>query len=155
MRLPCDSINVRERPWASKRQPIDYKRCCTDRLNPPPQSGHSKWALRFFALDSRAKPRASALVASTHPQRGSGQARLWVRLCGGLQSLSRTAESRIIEARTSQQLIVQHRGQLHDQCGAQIPRDLLIRAQIPNRSGGSKVLAPGGPGSGWHSISTR
>jgi len=23
----------RERPWASKRQPIDYKRCCTDRLN--------------------------------------------------------------------------------------------------------------------------
>ena len=25
--------NVRERPWASKRQPIDYKRCCTDRLN--------------------------------------------------------------------------------------------------------------------------
>ena len=27
------SINVRERPWASKRQPIDYKRCCTDRLN--------------------------------------------------------------------------------------------------------------------------
>ena len=26
-------INVRERPWASKRQPIDCKRCCTDRLN--------------------------------------------------------------------------------------------------------------------------
>ena len=26
----CSSINVRERPWASKRQPIDYKRCCTD-----------------------------------------------------------------------------------------------------------------------------
>src|SRR5271165_515788 len=33
MRLLCGSINVRERPWASKRQPIDYKRCCTDRLN--------------------------------------------------------------------------------------------------------------------------
>src|SRR3981081_4583310 len=32
-RLPCDSINVRERPWASKPQPISYKRCCTDRLN--------------------------------------------------------------------------------------------------------------------------
>jgi hypothetical protein len=31
--LLCGSINVRERPWASKRQPIDYKRCCTDRLN--------------------------------------------------------------------------------------------------------------------------
>src|SRR6202008_428353 len=29
----CGSIKVRERPWASKRQPIDYKRCCTDRLN--------------------------------------------------------------------------------------------------------------------------
>ena len=25
--------DVRERPWASKRQPIDFKRCCTDRLN--------------------------------------------------------------------------------------------------------------------------
>src|SRR5215468_11837043 len=33
MRLPCDSINVRERPWASKLRPINYKRCCTDRLN--------------------------------------------------------------------------------------------------------------------------
>ena len=32
-RLPCNSINVRERPWASKPQPINYKRCCTDRLN--------------------------------------------------------------------------------------------------------------------------
>jgi hypothetical protein len=31
--LLCGSINGRERPWASKRQPIDYKRCCTDRLN--------------------------------------------------------------------------------------------------------------------------
>jgi hypothetical protein len=31
--LLCGSINARERPWASKRQPIDYKRCCTDRLN--------------------------------------------------------------------------------------------------------------------------
>ena len=29
----CGSINVSERPWASKRQPIDYKQCCTDRLN--------------------------------------------------------------------------------------------------------------------------
>src|SRR5262249_5525255 len=33
-------VNVRERPWASKRQPIDYKRCCTDRLNAHPISGH-------------------------------------------------------------------------------------------------------------------
>ena len=31
----CGSINVRERPWASKRQPIDYRKCCTDRLNAP------------------------------------------------------------------------------------------------------------------------
>src|SRR3974390_3375594 len=37
MRLLCGSINVRERPWASKRQPIDYKRCCTDRLNAHPE----------------------------------------------------------------------------------------------------------------------
>src|SRR5262244_732818 len=39
MRLRCDSINVRERPWASKRQPIDYKRCCTDQLNSQVQIG--------------------------------------------------------------------------------------------------------------------
>src|SRR5215471_18728545 len=39
MRLPCDSINVRERPWASKLRPINYKRCCTDRLNSHPESG--------------------------------------------------------------------------------------------------------------------
>src|SRR6516165_3702547 len=38
MRLLCGSINVRERPWASKRQPIDYKRCCTDRLNAQPKA---------------------------------------------------------------------------------------------------------------------
>src|SRR6516165_3078997 len=40
MRLLCGSINVRERPWASKRQPIDYKRCCTDRLNAQGKMGH-------------------------------------------------------------------------------------------------------------------
>src|SRR6516162_9647419 len=41
MRLLCGSINVRERPWASKRQPIDYQRCCTDRLNAHPKSGQT------------------------------------------------------------------------------------------------------------------
>src|SRR3979490_3425935 len=40
-RLPCDSINVRERPWASKPQPINYERCCTDRLNSHGETGHS------------------------------------------------------------------------------------------------------------------
>jgi hypothetical protein len=40
--LLCGSINVRERPWASKRQPIDYKRCCTDRLNAQLKSRHSR-----------------------------------------------------------------------------------------------------------------
>src|SRR5215475_12542279 len=43
MQLLCGSINVRERLWASKRQPIDYRRCCTDRLNAPPESG--RWLL--------------------------------------------------------------------------------------------------------------
>ena len=37
----CGSINVRERPWASKRQQIDYKRCCTDRLNAHRELRHS------------------------------------------------------------------------------------------------------------------
>jgi hypothetical protein len=36
---PCGSINVRERPWASKRQPINYERRCTDRLNSQTNSG--------------------------------------------------------------------------------------------------------------------
>src|SRR5262245_55706277 len=42
MQLLCGSINVRERLWASKRQPIDYRRCCTDRLNAPGESRHSR-----------------------------------------------------------------------------------------------------------------
>jgi len=40
MRLLCGSINVRERPWASKRKPIDYRRHGTDRLNAHPVSSH-------------------------------------------------------------------------------------------------------------------
>ena len=38
---PPAQISVHERPWASKRQPIDYKRCCTDRLNAHPNRRHS------------------------------------------------------------------------------------------------------------------
>src|SRR3979409_562658 len=56
-RLPCDSINVREKPWASKPQPINYKRCCTDRLNSQtfhgPSEGQALRAtLQFFATHS-------------------------------------------------------------------------------------------------------
>ena len=29
----CSSTNARERSWASEHQPINYKRCCTDRLS--------------------------------------------------------------------------------------------------------------------------
>src|SRR6478735_1912496 len=32
----CGSINARGKPWDSKLLPIDYKRCCSDQLNPPP-----------------------------------------------------------------------------------------------------------------------
>jgi IS30 family transposase len=32
----CDSINALGRPWDSKPLPIDYERCCSDRLNSPP-----------------------------------------------------------------------------------------------------------------------
>src|SRR5215470_13132504 len=49
MRLPCDSINVRERPWASKLRPINYKRCCTDRLNSQPAS-RTRHARLYWAL---------------------------------------------------------------------------------------------------------
>jgi IS30 family transposase len=34
-RLPYGSINALGRPWDSKPLPIDYARCCSDRLNPP------------------------------------------------------------------------------------------------------------------------
>src|SRR5262249_28632316 len=33
------SINVHGRPWDSKLLPIDYEWCCSDQLNPPPESG--------------------------------------------------------------------------------------------------------------------
>src|SRR3974390_126291 len=53
MRLPCDSINVRERPWASKRRPINCKRCCADRLNPQVITGHVRFAEDVdFAVES-------------------------------------------------------------------------------------------------------
>src|SRR5215472_11435945 len=32
------SINALARPWGSKLLPIDYKRCCSDRLSPPPKA---------------------------------------------------------------------------------------------------------------------
>ena len=38
-RSPCGSINARERPWASKPQPIDCDWCCTDQLNSPRDAG--------------------------------------------------------------------------------------------------------------------
>jgi hypothetical protein len=68
--LLCASINVRERPWASKRQPIDYKRCCTDRLNAQGLSGHPSLlvdgratrsgvaAMRLFSISREAKARS-------------------------------------------------------------------------------------------------
>src|SRR6476660_4447647 len=34
----CGSINARGKPWDSKLLPIDYKRCCSDQLNPPPKA---------------------------------------------------------------------------------------------------------------------
>ena len=32
------SINALARPWGSKLLPIDYKRCCSDRLSTPPKA---------------------------------------------------------------------------------------------------------------------
>src|SRR5215475_10526825 len=62
MRLLCGSINVRERPWASKRQPIDYQRCCTDRLNAHSQSGHAGSNLDTSALCQK-RPNAAQQTA--------------------------------------------------------------------------------------------
>ena len=43
--LNAIALRLNQRPrktWASKRQPIDYKRCCTDRLNAPPKNRHRR-----------------------------------------------------------------------------------------------------------------
>src|SRR6516162_11216733 len=64
MRLLCGSINVRERPWASKRQPIDYQRCCTDRLNAHPESGHRVTRLACPLCANRVLTRRSKSTAS-------------------------------------------------------------------------------------------
>jgi hypothetical protein len=65
------SINVRERPWASKRRPIDYKRCCTDQLNAQPDLGHrpsrqqgSEVPEREMALRAEAARRPVIVVGS-------------------------------------------------------------------------------------------
>src|SRR5262252_4607839 len=62
MRLRCDSINVRERPWASKRQPIDYKRCCADQLNSPGQTGKHLLSLSLTGFDPKRSLDGATLV---------------------------------------------------------------------------------------------
>ena len=42
-KIACGSINDREKPWALKALPIDYKPCCIDRLN---AQGHNCRASR-------------------------------------------------------------------------------------------------------------
>ncbi len=51
---------VRERPWASKRQPINYKRCCTDRLNSHRMSSHHADERRLSAFDPKQQTRGFA-----------------------------------------------------------------------------------------------
>ena len=73
MRLPCDSTNVRERPWAPKPQPINYKRCCTDRLNSHRKSdidvgrGHARYGpqadLTAYSITSSARASIAAGIA--------------------------------------------------------------------------------------------
>ena len=47
----CSALNQRrERPWASKRQPIDFKRCCTDWLNAQGKYGSAGRAFEATAL---------------------------------------------------------------------------------------------------------
>src|SRR5262249_10924928 len=78
MRLPCDSINVRERPWASKLQPINYKRCCTDRLNSQPDSGHTVVCLAG-QLWATSRHHAVVRIAGIEPARAQSAGR-----CSGL-----------------------------------------------------------------------
>ncbi|TIS99961.1 MAG: IS30 family transposase [Mesorhizobium sp.] len=48
----CGSTRDRENPWTSKRRPIGCRRCCSDRLNPPPHSGRSSTFWEFLKADS-------------------------------------------------------------------------------------------------------
>ncbi len=66
------------RPWASKRQPIDCKRCCTDRLNAQGNSGRRKLlhdysrsiaATRPFSTASASLPCLSASAFSPNNSR--------------------------------------------------------------------------------------
>src|SRR6185369_11696135 len=69
---PCGSINARARPWASKRQPIDYKRCCTDRLNSPPKADIGPpYPNRLFCLFQglRLNRYDASILASGHAMR--------------------------------------------------------------------------------------
>src|SRR5262249_35881040 len=54
-----------KRPWGSKPLPIDYKRCCTDRLSPPPKA--DIWSSRHFSGNHAAWLRpTSATVEKTN-----------------------------------------------------------------------------------------
>src|SRR4030095_10745353 len=58
---PCGSINVRESPWAWNVQPINYERCCADRLNSHPESGPS------FADDDGRRALCPSSTLRHHP----------------------------------------------------------------------------------------
>src|SRR5262249_27225868 len=82
MRLRCDSINVRERPWASKRQPIDYKRCCTDQLNSHSESDHrADIAGRLKSAISRLVHRSKKHIGAAAQREGYSM----VERLGGLE----------------------------------------------------------------------
>ena len=71
----CGSINVRERPWTSKRQPIDCKRCCTDRLNAHLNLRHDLAAPRTSKRARSRLMRCNKERLFDHPVGGSEQVR--------------------------------------------------------------------------------
>src|SRR5262249_5140440 len=58
------SINVHGRPWDSKLLPTDYEWCCSDQLNPPPQSGQSADMLACRLSANRVLTRRSKSTTS-------------------------------------------------------------------------------------------
>src|SRR5262245_11165505 len=87
MRLPCDSINVRERPWASKHQPINYKRCCTDRLNSHGKTGHAAATLECLRVTQSGLSRQSGRLLD-----GSIEVNMAHRYC--IESNAQSPQSR-------------------------------------------------------------
>ena len=79
----CGLINARGRPWVLRPLPIDYERCCSDRLNPPLMSDTQ----RGDPQDYRAARRHGADRSAWFLAHRCAAGRLCQRASGGKRNL--------------------------------------------------------------------